>query len=186
MSQIHNELIFLVRAGVLGVVITFVYDNIRVIRRSIHHSWVFISIEDLLFWIWVTSRIFILQLEENNGSFRLFSIGSACVGMLVYRVMVSNFYINYMTLVMKWVLDLFYKICYYLLYPFFFVEDKIKKLIRKSGKRALHLACLQKIRLTSYIKMLRITLCKQKKREERRTTHGRKKSLCKKKASKQI
>lgn len=174
------------RAGVLGVIITFVYDNLRVLRRCIHHAGWLVSLEDLVFWVWVTARIFALQLEENNGSFRLFSIMAAAVGMLVYRLTVSEGYLLFMTKIVTVTLHCIYRICYFLLYPFFLVEDCLKKQLQKHTKKMMHVACLQKIRLTSYLKMLRMTLCKRKKQEERRTTRGRKKSIRKKKTSKSV
>ena len=50
-QSIYQEIQFLGYSLCLGVIITFVYDNIRVVRRVLRHNNFFISLEDLLFWI---------------------------------------------------------------------------------------------------------------------------------------
>lgn len=57
-ESIYHEIQFLLHSVFLGIIITFVYDNIRVVRRVIPHKTIFVSIEDLFFWIFVAIYIF--------------------------------------------------------------------------------------------------------------------------------
>ena len=106
-ESIYHEIQFLLHSFLLGI-ITFVYDNIRVVRRVIPHKAIFVSVEDLFFWIFVAIYIFLLQHRENNGIFRWFSVVGALAGMILYRKLVSNFYIKYMSVVLRKLLKILY------------------------------------------------------------------------------
>ncbi len=156
-------MIFLIYSFSLGIIITFVYDNIRIFRRVIKHYNFFIAVEDLIFWMIVTFSIFTLQYYENNGMFRWFSIIGAFLGMNLYRVTISKFYVNIMSnlliFIMKWLI----KILAFILKPFFFIEFQTIKGIRKTGKRIIGVYRILRNRLTLKLKMIKITLCKQEK-----------------------
>lgn len=163
-ESIYHEIQFLLHSLLLGIVITFVYDNLRVARRVIPHKGVVVSVEDLFFWIFVAIYIFLLQHRENNGIFRWFSVVGALAGMLIYRKLVSNFYIKYMTIVLRKVLKIFYVFFSYVFSPIYYVEKKTMQLGRKTGHGIRSIMKRQKIRLTSYGKTIKMTLCKQKKK----------------------
>lgn len=159
-ESIYHELRFLLYSFSLGIIITFVYDNIRVFRRVIRHNTFFISLEDLFFWIGVALSIFLLQHRENDGVFRWFSVVGAFWGMLIYRKTISRFYVKRMTILFREILKILYLFFSYLFSPIYFVERKIGSLIKKAGRRTALAASKQKIRLTSHKKMIKMTLCK--------------------------
>lgn len=161
-ESIYQELHFLLHSFALGIVITFVYDNIRVCRRVISHNTAFISMEDLIFWVWAALAIFLLQNRENNGVFRWFSVVGAFLGMLTYRKTLSNFYVKNMTFLLRKILKFLYIFFSGLFSPIYFLERKTMGIVKKMGRRMKQRATLQKIRLTSYKKMIKITLCKRK------------------------
>ena len=169
-ESIYHELRFLLYSFLLGVIITFVYDNIRVFRRVLRHNTFFVSMEDLFFWIGVSLSVFLLQHKENNGIFRWFSVVGAFLGMLIYRKTLSRFYIKQMTLLFRKILKILYLFFSYLFSPIYFVERKMGNLIKKACRRTATAVSKQKIRLTSRKKMIKMTLCKhkEKKRSERR------------------
>ena len=167
-ESIYHEIQFLLHSVFLGIIITFVYDNIRVVRRVIPHKTIFVSIEDLFFWIFVAIYIFLLQHRENNGIFRWFSVVGALAGMLLYRKLVSNFYIKYTTVLLRKLLKILYVFFSYVLGPIYFVEKKTLQLGKKAGRGVRSAARRQKIRLTSYRKTIKMTLCKQKKKNRKK------------------
>lgn len=175
-ESIYHEMQFLLHSFILGIIITFVYDNIRVLRRVISHNAFFLSVEDLFFWIFVAVYIFLLQHRENNGVFRWFSVIGAFLGMIIYRKSISNFYIKYMTIIWKKILKFSYLFFSYLFSPIYYLERKILQFAKKIGHRGRHMATANKIRLTSYRKMIKMTLCKQKKkhRKKERRKHEQK------------
>ena len=183
-ESIYHEIRFLGYSVLLGIIITFVYDNIRVFRRVIQHNTFFVSVEDLFFWIGVSLSIFLLQHRENDGIFRWFSVVGAFLGMVVYRLTISRFYIKHMTFVFRKVLYLMYLFFSYLFSPIYFLERKTGGLIKKVGRRVKSGINGKKIRLTSYGKMIKMTLCKRKKKESHseRRAHEQKNHNAKKKA----
>lgn len=162
-ESIYHEIHFLLYSLVLGIIITFVYDNIRVFRRVLRHNTFMVSIEDLFFWIGVSLSVFLLQHRENNGVFRWFSVAGAFVGMLLYRKIMSRFYIKNMTMLLRKVLKFLYIFFYKLFSPIYYVEKKTGRLLKKTGNFARQKMTKQKIRLTSKRKVIRMTLCKHKK-----------------------
>ena len=164
-ESIYHEIHFLLYSFALGIIITFVYDNIRVLRRVIRHNTFFVSLEDLFFWIGVACSIFLLQHRENNGIFRWFSVAGAFLGMMVYKGTLSRFYIKNMTILLRKLLKMLYIFFSWLFSPVYYIERKTGQIFRKAGSYAHQKAVKQKIRLTSKRKMIKMTLCKHKKRK---------------------
>lgn len=68
---IAGEGVFILHSFLLGVIITFIYDLFRIVRRIIPHGWFLLSLEDLAFWILATAGIFYMLYYENSGMFSL-------------------------------------------------------------------------------------------------------------------
>ena len=68
----------------LGVKLTFIYDGIRLFRMMIFHKKIFVSVEDIFFWMYAAVVMFELQLEQSNGVLRGFSIAGMLLGMYLY------------------------------------------------------------------------------------------------------
>ena len=50
-AEVIDQGIFWLFCFVTGAVITFIYDQIRIVRRVLPHGSVLVAIEDLLFWL---------------------------------------------------------------------------------------------------------------------------------------
>lgn len=159
--NIIAEVILLVHSFLLGVVLTFIYDGIIIFRKLIRHSSIFISLEDLLFWIACAIGVFYMLYEENNGILRWFAVAGACIGMLLYKVTFSPLIVSVTTKVLEWILHMFVKILGIMIKPFVCAGRKASKvryfLHKKSGKTAKNL----KNRLTQQRKALKMILCKR-------------------------
>ena len=75
----------MLHAFLMGVFITFVYDILRIFRRVIPHAGFFVSLEDIVFWIYCGTEVFLLMYHEGDGSLRWFAIVGALAGMLLYK-----------------------------------------------------------------------------------------------------
>lgn len=84
-SSVYWEWALLLQTIKLGIKLAFIYDGFRIFRILIHHKNVFISMEDLLFWIYSAIIIFELQLELSEGVLRGFSILGMLLGMYLYN-----------------------------------------------------------------------------------------------------
>lgn len=162
MSQdIIVELTFWFHSFLLGILITAVYDVFLVLRRSFKHNLMLISLEDLLFWIGCAVSVFYMLYEENNGILRWFAILGAAVGMLLYKCSISNFMVEIMSAVIRWILRVVFKILRFICKPAGFLGRKVRKLFRILTGKSRKAAKCMKNRLTSTMKLLKITLCKQ-------------------------
>lgn len=162
-ENISHELKFLLYSLYLGFVITFLYDNLRVIRRILKHNSGWIAFEDFIFWITVTYGIFSLQYYINRGMFRWFCIFGAFIGMSIYKITIGRFYVNMMTKILKFLLKWLYKILSFILQPVFFLEGKSAALGKKTARKLAFTRNIVKNRLTQRAKMIKMTLCKHKK-----------------------
>ena len=82
--QIVEESNFFLYSVCMGFIISFIYDMIRLVRNLIPHNSFFISIEDILFWIFTSLVQFLLLYKVNNGMIRWYSIAGALLGMMLY------------------------------------------------------------------------------------------------------
>lgn len=95
--EIVQELTFFTHSVLMGLVITFVYDWIRVLRRLFRHGTVLMSVEDLLFWLICGIGVFYMLYRENNGTLRWFAVLGAAIGMFLYKMIVRDTLVNVMS-----------------------------------------------------------------------------------------
>ena len=73
-----------------GVLITVVYDVLRIFRRILSHGNLWIGIEDFFFWIWTTFWIFSVLYRENDGNLRIYTISFMVLGMFLYHRIIGE------------------------------------------------------------------------------------------------
>ena len=139
--------------------ITFIYDQIRIVRRVLPHGSVLVAIEDLLFWLFAGIVIFSLLYRMNAGTLRWFAVFGLATGMFFYKKIFRDFLVNFMSTVIRRILDIVVRI---LSIPLNFVKRPVLKGLRaiRSGRNRL------KKKLTANIKEGKITLCKHKNQLE--------------------
>lgn len=161
MSQdIINEVYFLLGSIIMGIIITFVYDFILIWRRLVPHNLFFISLEDFIFWVACAIAVFYMLYEENNGILRWFAVSGAAVGMLLYKRIIGKHFVKIMSTCIQKQIDIIRKILGFLFKPVNWLLNKIKRLFRFLYRKQRKLAKYTKKKLTVFIKMLKITLCK--------------------------
>lgn len=142
-GEILGEMDFLLHSACLGVMITVLYDVIRIFRRLIRHRNFWVSVEDLLFWVVCAVCMFALLYRENNGVLRWFVVLGAAAGMLLYRATVSRLFVSAAVAGGGFLLERLGRLLRFLTRP-----------LRKSGR-------FLKNQLTKGWKMFKIVLCKQ-------------------------
>ena len=80
------EMQFFAKAFFLGFCLRMAYDVLLIVRKVVHHKHIWVSIEDVLFWIMCGFYVFGLLFRENSGTPRGFAIFSVIVGMLMYHL----------------------------------------------------------------------------------------------------
>lgn len=160
----ENE--FMLYALCMGVFITFVYDILRILRRVFPHKGFLVSLEDMIFWIYCTIKVFLLMYHESNGTLRWFAILGAIAGMLIYMKFVSPFLVEYVSLVMEKILGVMTKAAGFVLRPFVKLGRRLRdKLVRAARRRAVKLQKKRELeqkflkkKLTYLRKVLKINL----------------------------
>ena len=80
MIGIANELSIFVSACLSGNLLCLIYYVLRVVRRLVKHSLVWVSVEDFLFWIGAAIYLFIEMFRTCAGSIRWYFVLGVLVG----------------------------------------------------------------------------------------------------------
>lgn len=166
MSQnIINEVVFFAHSFLLGIVITFAYDGFVVLRRVVKHSLLLISLEDMIFWIACAIGVFYMLCEENNGILRWFAVFGAALGMIVYKESISDILVNILSTLIKYLFRIIRRIVRFLFGPLFFLGRKGRSVMGKCMRKSRKAEKYMRNKLTRQMKLLKITLCKQKEKD---------------------
>ena len=160
-SPAISENIFLLYSFGMGVFITVTYDILRIFRRVCPHKQFVVSFEDMLFWVFCAISVFYLMHTQSNGTLRWFAVLGALVGMLLYKITLSNLLVKNISLGLKKVIGVLGKLFRFCFIPVRFVAKKAGfagKRVKRGGKR---IHCHLKKRLTAFVKLLKIAICKQ-------------------------
>lgn len=153
----ENE--FLLHALLMGIFITFVYDILRILRRVIPHGTFAVSLEDLVFWIYCAEKVFLMMYHESDGNLRWFAVIGALAGMLLYKKLVSPWFVKYVSMGLEKVLGVLLKAAGVLCRPFRIAGARTCAAAEAAGKhcgRQLHGGARRiKKKLTFFLKVLK-------------------------------
>lgn len=162
MSQdIIREVTFFLHSVIMGIVITFVYDWLLILRRLIKHGIFWISVEDFLFWFACGIGVFYMLYRENNGILRWFAVLGAVIGMTAYKVAVSKRFVHIMSTCIYKILCFLFRVIQIVLKPFKWLISRLLKILDFGKGKCKNLHKFLKNKLTVFIKMLKMVLCKQ-------------------------
>lgn len=157
-----NENAFLLYALVMGIFVTFVYDILRIMRRVFPHSGFMTSLEDLGFWIYCAAEVFLLMYQMSDGTLRWFAVLGALVGIVVYKKLVSPWFVKYTSLALKKVVEILGRVFRFIFKPIKKLLRKIGQTVRKNAGRAAYrrhkVKKVFKKKLTFLLKVLKMTM----------------------------
>lgn len=87
---IEKELAVFLQAILSGNLVCLVYNALRVFRRILKHNLVWISIEDLLFWIGTGFYLFLQIYQSSNGVIRWYFVIGVILGGIITYVIVDK------------------------------------------------------------------------------------------------
>lgn len=90
--NIQIEARLLILSLLTGAGLMALYDVLRVFRLLVRHGWLWMGVEDLLYWIFAGFATFYLLYRENDGALRLYVIGSVLLAMIIYDRTFSAFF----------------------------------------------------------------------------------------------
>ena len=159
--EIVQELTFFTHSVLMGLVITFVYDWIRVLRRLFRHGTVLMSVEDLLFWLICGIGVFYMLYRENNGTLRWFAVLGAAIGMFLYKMIVRDTLVNVMSTCLHKMMWFVFRVLQILLKPVKRLIFAGTTFVLYTGNKLKKCKNFIKKRLTVFIKTIRMVLCKR-------------------------
>lgn len=104
-----NQASQFVTAMFSGMILSALYDVIRIFRNVIKHRRIWISIEDFIFWNFVGIFLYIMIFYSNNGILRWFIIGSAFLGAIIYHRGIGRFVVKYISIIINTVINILLK-----------------------------------------------------------------------------
>lgn len=159
--EIVQELTFFTHSVLMGLVITFIYDWIRVLRRLFKHGTVLMSVEDLLFWLACGIGVFYMLYRENDGTLRWFAILGAALGMFFYKLVVRDTFTNVMSTCIHKIMWFIFRLLQIVLKPLKSLYFTGKTFVLYIGKKLKKCKEFIKKRLTGLLKTIRMVLCKR-------------------------
>lgn len=150
-DTITKEIQFFLHAALSGVLLSTVYDVLRILRRIHSHGSVWVAIEDFFYWIASALYISYVIMEENNGIIRWFFVLGILLGMLIYNFTVGRYLVPVISKIINKILDVVGRVLKIVLKPVAFLWKKTKKVGGRGGKicekysiklkKALHNCC---------------------------------------------
>ncbi len=157
-----NENAFLLYALVMGIFVTFVYDILRIMRRVFPHGSVLTALEDLGFWVYCAAEVFLLMYRMSDGMLRWFAVLGAMVGIIVYKKLVSSWFVKYTALLLGKALEIVRRVLGVFFAPVRFVLHRIGQTAQRAKKQAArHRHKVKKVfkkKLTFLLKVLKMTM----------------------------
>lgn len=160
----------------LGVGITLVYDCLRILRRVFPHGIIWISLEDLVYWIFVSFSIFYLLYYENNGAFRWFAIFGAALGMLLYKKSLSEWLVTLLSGILLRVRKLVGSMWRFVTKPLRMAGGATAAKTADIARKLKRTLRFLKKRLTAWLKMAKIVLWKSRRGKQRGRVNDKKKN----------
>lgn len=78
----------------LGAVLRFFYDFLRIFRRILRHGIVWVSMEDFFYWIVFSGAFFVKVCLKNDGVIRAFMVVAIVLGALCYDLLLGRYLVS--------------------------------------------------------------------------------------------
>ncbi|MCD8132518.1 MAG: spore cortex biosynthesis protein YabQ [Clostridiales bacterium] len=159
-SEIARQLQLFVQAVIVGAVLIFVYDLLRVFRRVVKHRVIGIAVQDMLFWMLCALGLFAFMYRQNDGIIRGFLILGAFCGMLFYRILFSRWVVKGGTAMLRCVFRAIGRFFYVVSAPVRFFAGIMGRRMQKNVCRKKKMVRYMKKRLKKLGKAVRIGFSK--------------------------
>ena len=124
----NNQALLFLIFSLNGIIIGFLFDFFRILRKSFKTSNIVTYIQDILFWILASTIILYSVFKFCNGELRLFIFISIALGVTIYMLLFSKIFIKInifiINIITKIIKVIFIK-------PIEFIIKLMKKLIFK-------------------------------------------------------
>lgn len=101
LDYIHQEIIIMLRAVMLGAFAGLCYDVIRILRRVRTRGKVSVWFEDILFWSAASVIMFFFLMKWNYGTVRIYIFAGFFAGMVIFEVGPGKIFVKTMSWTLK-------------------------------------------------------------------------------------
>lgn len=86
---------YLLSCFLLGILLTMLYDVLRITRIVLPRKLFMIGIEDAIYWLVAAVAVFILLYKGNDGIIRWYAIAAVATAMFLFNLCVSRFLVPF-------------------------------------------------------------------------------------------
>ena len=160
-QEIVQEITFFLHSILMGLIITSAYDWILIFRKLFRHGAILTSLEDFLYWFACGISVFYMLYRENSGVLRWFAVMGAALGMLFYKIIINDRFVNIMSTCIHKIMWFMFRLIQIVLKTVKCLFSAVRRFVRFLMKKFKKVKEFVKKRLTVFIKNLRMVLCKQ-------------------------
>lgn len=117
--------------SVCGIIIGIFFDLFRILRRSFKTPDIVTYIEDILFGIFTGIFLIFILFVFNNGEMRFFMFFAIMLGLLLYLLTISKYFIKINVTVLVTIKKIIKRILLILVYPITLLKKILSRLILK-------------------------------------------------------
>ena len=126
-NQAYLFLIFTIN----GILIGFLFDIFRILRKSFNTNDIVTYIEDIIFWILTGIIILFSMCKFCDGELRGFTIIGIVIGVILYMLTISTYIIKVSVFIINILKTVISKTINIIIYPFKLIFNIMKKIIFK-------------------------------------------------------
>jgi len=101
MEAVYEQVFCLIVFAITGIVISIIFDMFRILRRSFKTPDFITYIQDILFWIIAGIIMLFAIFKFNNGQIRSYIFIGTALGIIVYMLTLSKYFIKYSVSIIK-------------------------------------------------------------------------------------
>ena len=126
-----------------GIVLAALYDILRIKRRLVHTPDLLVNIEDFICLVVFGIIIIYTAYEKNNGNLRLYGIVSAVTTFAVYRLVIGNAAVRFLSYLLGIVTEFVKKALVFFAAPFRIIYSRIAKSVSAAASKHADTRCAE-------------------------------------------
>ena len=127
LMQLYSFIIYIIS----GIIIGIFFDVFRILRKSFKTSDLITYIEDIIFWICTGLFLLYIIFTFNNGEIRSYIIIGILIGILIYMLTISKYFIKLSVTIIRFIKKIIIKTINIILFPLKLIFNIIKKIFIK-------------------------------------------------------
>lgn len=92
-----------------GMILSAIYDVIRIFRNVIRHKIYMVNLEDFVYWNFVGVFLYVLIFLVNSGILRWFIIASSMVGAFIFHHGIGKYLVKYISAIIRYIINILLK-----------------------------------------------------------------------------